>query len=216
MSGVVAIPTCFARRSWGRSRVGGCGARWGGGGPRHVLSILGEALAANGPAPPVDLVAARDLRCLGWTPSAPRPLPGRRQLQGVTAVRSRRLRCGRIVRGLNAQPGRQSLVGVGSAQEGYGQTPRRARVDPEGVATRSRARSNLVAVCRSDAAGTVRPCRPTCRSRPRQSHRFRRPTRCHRPIRFRLTSRTRSRRRSSDPIARARAAHGRAGSHVQM
>lgn len=107
------IPTCFTRRTWGRTRPGGCGARSGGGGPRHVLSIPGEALAANRPAPPIDLVAAHDLRVPWLDAIGARPLPGRRQLQGATAVRSRRLRCHRVARGLNApHPLRRSLAGV--------------------------------------------------------------------------------------------------------
>jgi hypothetical protein len=161
----------------------------------------GEALAASGPAPPV---------ICGGGSRPPGAFAGRhrRPAPPGTPSAARRDRSPEPPRALWPDRSRAKRVGV---------VPR-TRAGVSGGWPQPLPGSKLVGVCGHAASGTPRSCRPTCRSRPHPSRRYRRPTRCLRPIRFRPTSRTRSRRRSSDRSrdGRGRAAHGRAACHVQV
>lgn len=100
--------------------------------PTVPTLLEGRPSPTRTPNPHQASMAAHDLRVPWLDAIGARPLPGRRQLQGATAVRSRRLRCRRVDRGLNpSRRAPRSLADVESAQEGDGQVSTPNQVDPE-------------------------------------------------------------------------------------
>jgi hypothetical protein len=177
----------------------------------------GEALAACGPAPPLDRWRLTTSGCLELD-AIRRPVPSTEapcQHRGRTAVRSRRQPFWPVPAAAKRTGG--SLVGVGSAQGGQqAGSPRRTRVDPRTRLPVPGRRRTPRRFAPGAERGHQGPCPPRHRFRRRRTRRSRCRIRCPRPTPCRLGSRIRSRRPSSESVGHRRAAHGRAACHVQV